>query len=271
MRDIDNKVYKWYYITIKGVLKVKVVSLFNLKGGVAKTISSVNIATILALKGKKVLLIDNDPQANSCINLNMKDESQKGIYELLSDKETSIRDVIRETSIERLSIVPSAIRYFDIQKRLANELNPYSVLRKKIQEIKEDYDYVIIDNHPSLSTMSFNGLVASDEVLVPLTPDNFALEGLNYLFDKINEVIEELNYDLKIKGVFITRYSGNTLRCREIEEYLKSELSTHLFRTYIRDTTKVGESTFGQALVTYDKKATATQDYYKLVKEVFNI
>lgn len=250
---------------------MKVISLFNLKGGVAKTISSVNIATILALKGKKVLLIDNDPQANSCINLGCADGNQKGIYELLSDKELSIREVIRTTNTQNLNLIPSAIRYFDIQKRLANELNPYGVLRKKLKEVEADYDYVIIDNHPSLSTMSFNGLVASDEVLVPLTPDNFALEGLSYLFDKINEIIEELNYDLKIRGVFMTRYSGNTLRCREIEEYLKEQLSTNLFNTYIRDTTKVGESTFGEALVTYDKRATATQDYYKLVKEIFNI
>lgn len=250
---------------------MKKISLFNLKGGVGKTISSVNIATILAIKGFKVLLVDNDPQANSCINLGMGDESQLGIYELLSNKEMSIKEVIKETPTENLYLVPSAIRYFDIQKRLSNELNPYSVLNKKLKEVENDFDYVIIDNHPSLSTMSFNGLVASDEVIVPLTPDNFALEGLSYLFDKISEVIEELNYDLKIRGVFITRFSGNTLRCRQIEEYLKTELSTKLFKTYIRDTTKVGESTFGQALVTYDEKATATTDYYSLVSEIFNI
>ena len=118
--------------------------------------------------------------------------------------------------------------------------------------------------------MSLNGLVASDVVLVPITPDNFALEGIGYLFDKINEVIEELNYDLKIKGVFLTRYK-NTNLCKEIRSYLQSELPTHLFNTVIRDTTKVGESTTGEALATYDKNATATKDYYKLVEEVFGI
>ena len=249
---------------------MKVISLFNLKGGVAKTISSVNIATILALKGKRVLLIDNDPQANSCINLNLASEKQKGIFELLSDKELSIREVILKTNIENLDLVPSAIRYFDIEKKLAHELNPYNGLKKKLQEVKEDYDFVIIDNHPSKSTMSLNGLVASDEVLVPITPDNFALEGISYLFDKIQEVIEELNYDLKIKGVFLTRYKNTTL-CKEIRSYLQEELPTHLFKTVIRDTTKVGESTTGEALAIYDKKATATQDYYSLVKEVFGI
>lgn len=249
---------------------MKVISLFNLKGGVAKTISSVNIATILALKGKKVLLIDNDPQANSCINLQMANQKQKGIFELLSDKDLNIREVILKTKTENLDLIPSAIRYFDIEKKLAHELNPYNVLRKKLSEVKNDYDYVIIDNHPSKSTMSLNGLVASDEVLVPLTPDNFALEGIGYLFDKINEVIEELNFDLKIKGVFLTRYK-NTNLCKEIRSFLQVELPTHLFETVIRDTTKVGESTTGEALATYDKKATATQDYYKLVKEVFGI
>lgn len=249
---------------------MKVISLFNLKGGVAKTISSVNIATILALKGKKVLLIDNDPQANSCINLQMANEKNKGIFELLSDKDLSIKEVILSTNAKNLDLIPSAIRYFDIDKKLAHELNPYNMLKKKLREIEGDYDYVIIDNHPSKSTMSLNGLVASDEVLVPITPDNFALEGIGYLFDKINEVIEELNYDLKIKGVFLTRYK-NTNLCKEIRSYLQSELPTHLFNTVIRDTTKVGESTTGEALATYDKNATATKDYYKLVEEVFGI
>lgn len=249
---------------------MRTISVFNLKGGVAKTISSVNIATILALKGKKVLLIDNDPQANTCINLQMADEKQVGIFELLSNKSLGIREVILHTKIENLDLIPSAIRYFDIEKELSHELNPYNVLKKKIKEIDGEYDYVIIDNHPSKSTMSLNGLVASDEVLVPITPDNFAIEGISYLFDKINEVVEELNYDLKIKGVFLTRYKNTTL-CKEIRNFLKSELPTHLFNTVIRDTTKVGESTTGEALVTYDKNATATQDYYSLVKEIFDI
>ena len=100
---------------------MKVISLFNLKGGVAKTISSVNIATILALKGKKVLLIDNDPQANSCINLQMANEKNKGIFELLSDKDLSIKEVILSTNTKNLDLIPSAIRYFDIDKKLAHE------------------------------------------------------------------------------------------------------------------------------------------------------
>lgn len=249
---------------------MKVVSIFNLKGGVAKTISSVNLASILAIKGKKVLLIDNDPQANACINLQMADEKQIGIFELLSNKDLSIREVILNTKIQNLDLIPSAIRYFDIEKELSHELNPYNVLKKKLKEIDGEYDYVIIDNHPSKSTMSLNGLVASNEVLVPLTPDNFALEGISYLFDKINEVIEELNHNLKIKGVFLTRYK-NTNLCKEIRSYLQEQLPTHLFDTVIRDTTKVGESTIGEVLVTYDKNATATQDYYSLAKEIFNI
>lgn len=249
---------------------MKIISVFNLKGGVAKTISSVNISAILALKGKKVLLVDNDPQANACINLQRANQNQLGIFELLSDKKVNIRDIIVNTNFENLDLIPSAIRYFDIEKVLSHELNPYNVLRKRLKEIEADYDYIIIDNHPSKSTMSLNGLVASDEVIVPITPDNFAIEGIGYLFDTINEVIEELNYSLKIKGVFLTRYK-NTNLCKEIRSYLQSELPTHLFDTVIRDTTKVGESTIGEALATYDKKATATQDYYELVKEIFDI
>lgn len=249
---------------------MKVISVFNLKGGVAKTVSSVNIATILALKGKRVLIIDNDPQANTCINLQRADQNQVGIFELLSNKEVGIKDVIIKTNFENLDLIPSAIRYFDIEKILSHELNPYSVLRKKLKEIKDDYDYIIIDNHPSKSTISLNGLVASDEVIVPITPDNFAIEGISYLFDTINEVIEELNYSLKIKGVFITRYR-NTKLCKEMRNYLKSELPMYLFDTVIRETTKVGESTIGEVLATYDKKATATQDYYELVEEIFDI
>ncbi len=247
---------------------MKVISVYNTKGGVAKTISSVNIASILAMKGKKVLLIDNDPQANSCINLNVRN-TKIGIYELMKDKDVSAEQVIVNVG-ENLDVIPSSIRYFDIEKQLSNEFNPYTVLKKKIKEVKKNYDYVIIDNHPSISTISLNGLVASDEVLIPITPDNFAIEGIGYLFEKLNEVIEELNYDLKICGVFLTRYK-NTNLCKQIYEYLQEELPTHLFKTVIRDTTKVGESTTGEALVNYDKGSTATEDYYSLVKEIFNI
>lgn len=250
---------------------MKVISLFNLKGGVAKTVSAVNISSILALKGKKVLLIDNDPQANACINLNRADESQIGIYELLANKDVSVEDVIKSTDIENLYLIPSTIRYFDIQNKLSTELNPYNILKKKLEAVRNNYDYIIIDNHPSLSTMSLNGLVASDEVLVPLTPDNFALEGLSFLFDKINEVVEELNYNLKIGGVFITRYKGNTNISKEIKAYLKNELPAHLLKTVIRDTTKVGESTTGSPLIVYDRNCTASKDYYKLVNEILDI
>lgn len=250
---------------------MKVISMFNLKGGVAKTVSSVNISTILALKGKKVLLIDNDPQANSCINLGIASDKNEGIFELLSEPQKSIKEVILKTlTNENLDIIPSAMRYFDIGKRLSHELNPYVVLKKKLKEIENEYDYVIIDNHPSKSTMSLNGLVASDEVLVPITPDNFAIEGLSYLFDTINEVIEELNPNLKIKGAFITRYK-NTNLCKEVRSYLKSAIPTQMFDTVIRDTTKVGESTTGEVLAIYSKKATATLDYYDLVKEIFEL
>jgi len=203
---------------------MKIISLFNLKGGVGKTVSSVNISTILALKGYKVLLIDNDPQANSCINLNMANENQIGIYELLSTKDIQAIDVIKETSIDNLYLIPSTIKYFDIQNKLSTELNPYNILKKKLSPIKDTFDFIIIDNHPSLSTMSLNGLVASDEVLVPLTPDNFALEGLSFLFDKVNEIIEELNYDLKITGVFISRYKAQTNISKEIKSYLSTEI-----------------------------------------------
>ncbi|MGL5152163.1 MAG: ParA family protein [Clostridium sp.] len=250
---------------------MKVISLFNLKGGVGKTVSSVNIATLLALKGKKVLLVDNDPQANSCINLEVADETQIGIYELLSIKELTVKEVIKKTKVENLDIIPSTIKYFNMQNKVSTELNPYNLLRKKLDEVRADYDYIIIDNHPSLSVMSINGLVASDEVLVPITPDNFALEGLSFLFDKLNEIIEELNYDLKIGGVFITRYKAQTNISKEIKTYLENELETQLLTTVIRDTTKVGESTTGEPLVIYDKNCTASKDYVKLVREIFNV
>ena len=109
----------------------------------------------------------------------MANENQIGIYELLANKDIEVNDVIRKTDINNLYLIPSTIKYFDIQNKLSTELNPYNILKKKLSSIKNNFDYIIIDNHPSLSTMSLNGLVASDEVLVPLTPDNFALEGYN--------------------------------------------------------------------------------------------
>lgn len=253
---------------------MKVISLFNFKGGVAKTVSSVNIATILCLNGKKVLLVDNDPQANACVNLGVSSSSKNTIYELLTTDipidDTIIKDLVKNEKNGCLDLIPSKIIYFEAEKQLSHELQPYAMLKNRLEEVKDKYDYVIIDNHPSLSTMSLNGLVASDEVLIPLTPDNFAIEGLEYVFFKLEKVIEQLNRNLKIKGVFLTRYRETNI-CKEILGYLNRQLPSKTIKTVIRDTVKVGESTTGEPLIIYDKNATASQDYIRLVKEVFNI
>lgn len=250
--------------------KAKVISIYNLKGGVSKTISSVNMSVILAEKGFNVLLIDNDPQANTTMSFDMVDTQKYSMLELLCNKELSVKDVIRNTYIKGLDILPSRIDLFEAEIYLNTHMNRYGILKKKLQEVISEYDYIIIDNHPSISTITNNGLCASDEVIVPLSSDKYALYGLSYIFDKINEVKEEANPNLVVGGIFLSKYRNVNVG-KEVKEYLKEELNQKLFNTVIRDTAKVSESTFGEPLVKYAPKCTASQDYYSLVEEIFGV
>lgn len=242
---------------------MKVVSVINIKGGVAKTTSTVNIAALLASKLNKVLIVDLDPQANATKYLNMYSGSNKGTYEALRGEEVQPL----KTSF-KVDLLPSNIRLILSESEILSDTRKSRENRMKKWINKQQYDYVFIDCPPSLGTLTTNALVASDYVLVPLKIDKFALDGFEYLLNSIEEIKEEFNEKLKLLGVFVTMDKHTKIN-KEIKEELASALGDKFFNQTIRENVDVIKSTFYNAPVVISRpKANASKDYIELVKEI---
>lgn len=247
---------------------MRVISIINLKGGVAKTISAINIAyTLVKVHGKKVLLIDNDKQGNTTKFFDLHSYEDKSLADLLIDRSCSIESVIKQTTYEGLDIIPANMNLLRANKEILLDVSrpQQTRLKKALSQLTDEYDFCIIDNAPDINMTVINALVATDDVLVPIKVDKFAFDGLELLVDQIADVME-FNENITFKGCFITMFQKNGVNVQG-NEYLASSTDYPLFHTVIRKTVKVDETTFvGRPLLDY-KKSTAGQDYEKLVKE----
>ena len=247
-----------------------VITFINLKGGVAKTISSTNFAYILnAVHGKRVLLIDNDKQGNTSKFFGLHSYDHKSLADLLTVRGLGIRDVIRNTEYSGLDVIPANMNLLRADKEiLMDSSRPQQTrLVKALKDIEGDYDYVIIDNAPDLNMSVMNALVAADEVMIPIKVDKFAFDGLEILQEQIED-IKEFNPNIRIAGCFVTMFQKNDVNLQG-EEYLKSNLGLNVFDTVVRRTEKrVDESTFaGTPLQIYSPRSGAARDYKALVAE----
>ena len=243
-----------------------IISFINIKGGVAKTISSVNVAAELGRNGKSVLVIDLDPQANATKNFNCYNPECLSTYEMLRGEKVNIK----HTGFENVDLMPSNIKLILSESEILTDTKKSRELRLKkyLMNMEFKYDYVIIDCPPSLGVLSTNALAASDHVLVPIKIDMFALDGFEYLLSSIEEIREEFNPTLNLLGIFITMDRATSIN-REIKEELRKSLGDKLFRTSIRENVDVVKSTFNLMPVVYfNKRANATKDYKDLVKEI---
>jgi len=246
---------------------MKIISFLNIKGGVAKTTSCVNVAAELGRKGHKVLIMDLDPQSNSTKYLNMYNPNTKGTYELLAGEDISIQGTI----YENLWIVPANINLIMSEAEILADTKKAreTRLKKWLNSKNEDsFEYILIDCPPSLGMLSINALVASDYVIVPLKIDKFALDGFEYLMSSIQEVKEEFNDKLKMLGILITMDRATTIN-REIKQELRDELGDMVFKQSIRDNVAVIKSTFNTTPVIYfNAKSNASKDYKSFVEEM---
>lgn len=246
---------------------MKVISFLNIKGGVGKTVSIVNIAAELGKQGKKVLVIDLDPQSNSTKYFRMYDPNINGAYELLLGMDVPVQ----LTTYEGVWIIPANIKLIVSEAEILADTKRAreTRLKKWINSKTQDtFDYILIDCPPSLGMISTNALTASDYVLVPLKIDAFSLDGFEYLLSSIDSVKEEFNSKLKLLGVFVTMDRATTIN-REIKEELRSELGDLLFKQCIRENIDVIKSTFESIPVVYfNKRANASMDYKRLVEEM---
>lgn len=250
--------------------------LFNQKGGVAKTTTSINLAAALSYKGYKTLLVDLDPQANSTIGVGIDDEAlDKTIHDLIIHKGKITRHLVEshiiKTDYDNLELLPSNIELSDAELYLVSVMNRESVLKKILQTIDDQYDYIIIDAPPSLGLLSINALVASDHLIIPVSTSYFASKGIKQLLETYRIVKENINEELDIMGVLITKYDVRKNIAKDIRTTLSEVFGNKLFTTLIRVNSQIEYSQDKQTPIIYfDQKCNGFQDYIALAEEVLH-
>ena len=249
---------------------MKVLSIINLKGGVAKTISSVNMAHILATEKKlRVLLIDNDEQGNASKIMNRHSYEHKGTAELMTERRPDMSKLIQHTDYADLDNITANMNLLSANlKVMPDQQRPQQTrFKQALETVKNEYDVCIIDNAPDINVSTINALVASTDVAVPITIDDFALDGLAELKEQIDNTKEDLNPQLRFCGCFVTQYDRTNEADTQGEEYLRT-LEYPVFTTHIRRTPKVKPSTFARIpIVEYSPRCGASTDYRALVEE----
>lgn len=248
---------------------MKVSSILNFKGGVAKTISSVNISYVLAaVHGKKVLLIDNDKQGNTSKFYYVYDYISKGIADVMTEKYIDPQEVIQPTKYPNLFIISANMNLLKANKDvLLDSSRPQQTrLKKVLDQVSDQFDFCIIDNAPDINMSVINALVASNDVIVPVKTDKFAFDGLEMLVEQIEDV-REFNPNIRFLGCFMTMFQKNNVNAQGLE-WLRRQSPYPVFDTVIRKTTRVDESTFtGLPLLVGGAKSTTAKDYIDLVDE----
>jgi len=247
----------------------RVISVSNQKGGVGKTTTTVNVSALLAEKGKRVLIIDIDPQANAGFGLGINaEELDTTIYEVLIGH-MPIREAIFKSGIEGLYLVPSNIHLSGAQIDLLDLPEKEFILKKAIADIRGDFDYVFIDCPPSLGLLTLNSLAAADSVMIPLQCEYYALEGLSQLLRIIAMVQENLNRNLRIEGVVLTMYDSRTNLAQQVVSDVRDYFKDKVFNTIIPRNVRLSEApSFGKPINLYDRGSAGSHTYEKLAQEV---
>lgn len=249
--------------------KAKIISVVNQKGGVGKTTTAVNISTVLAVMDYRVLLVDVDSQGNSSSGLGVKAEDRKiTSYQVLT-KQAGIKEAIIETELPNLSIISANTNLSAIEVELINQDNHELILKRSLQEIEQEYDYIIIDCPPSLNILTLNALVASHEVLIPMLCDFYSLEGLSHLLKTIDIISKEFNPQIEIAGIIFTMYDRRNKLTELVAEDVRNFLGDLVYNTVIPRNVKLSEApSHGKAAILYDPKCAGSRCYIELAKEM---
>ena len=245
----------------------RVVALANQKGGVGKTTTAINLGASLAACERKVLLIDLDPQANATSGIGLPKNDPDSMYAVLLDG-ISLRSVVRATELPTLSLAPSSVDLVGAELELGPAEEREFRLKKAIDDIKGEYDYILIDSPPSLGLLTINGLTAADSVLVPMQCEYFAMEGVSQLLNTIERVRDSLNPSLEIEGIVLTMYDDRMNLARQVAQEVREHFPDKVYRTLIPRNVRLGEApSFGKPIILYDIRSRGSEAYVSLAKE----
>lgn len=247
----------------------RIIAIANQKGGVGKTTTSINLSACLAEKGKKVLVIDTDPQGNTTSGFGIdKNDLENTIYELILG-ECSISDCIVKDVIENISVLPSNVNLAAAEIELIGVERKEYILKNEVDYVKDEYDFIIIDCPPSLNMLTINSMTTADSVLVPIQCEYYALEGLSQLIHTINLVKERLNPDLDMDGVVFTMYDSRTNLSTQVVDNVKQNLKQKVYDTLIPRNIRLAEApSYGMPINKYDAKSAGAEAYMQLAEEV---
>ncbi len=248
-----------------------IVSIANQKGGVGKTTTAINLAAALALRGRRTLLIDMDPQSNSSMSYLDIRTVGRSLYDVLSDAQCTLAEVIVESNVTNLLVAPARIALAKLEAKLVGEMDAHFRLKDRLDPIREDYEFIVIDCPPTLGLLTANALVASSHLLVPIQSSYFALEGTDDLLETVEKVRARANPDLRLLGVLITMHDRRTAIARDIRNQIRTVFGDLVFATVISKSVRLEESpAYKESIFTFAPESSGAAEYYRLCEEVID-
>ena len=251
----------------------KAIAIFNQKGGVGKTTTNINLAACLALKGKKVLILDIDPQGNTTSGIGVSKKTlEKTVYNILVDDEFDPREAIINTSVENLDLIPASVDLAGAEVKLVQIDGREKALKNGLDKIRDNYDYIFIDCPPSLGLLTINSLAAVDSVLIPIQCEFYALEGVSQLVSTIELVKKSLNPSLKVQGVILSMFDGRTNLSAQVVQEVKKYFGGKVYSTVIPRNVRLAEApSFGLPITEYDPKSRGAEAYTEFAEEFLEL